>query len=156
MPEQKGSYIRALRILAIALMVGVIVFYILAVALRLVDFMDTTLLQDYAVYIVIGLGVVAALFFIGGRNFFNKKIETIKNSSETIGEKLNLYRSALIICYAAFEGIAIFAIILFIVTGNFWFSGIVFLMLLAMISKFPTRQRVIDQLGLDWNEQQEL
>ncbi len=156
MPEQKESFIRGISILTIALITGVVVFFIIGVVLTLIGFVETNALKEISTYIFIGLSFVAILVFIGYRNFFNKKINAIKNTAETTKEKLNLYRSALIKCLAAFEGIALFSVILFMLTGNYWFGGIVLLMLFAMLSNFPTRQRVIDQLGLDWNEQQEL
>jgi hypothetical protein len=71
-------------------------------------------------------------------------------------DKLNQYRSALIIYIALCEGPALFGIILFFVTGNYLMFIITGITIASMLAKMPSRKRVVDDLTLDWKQQQEL
>jgi hypothetical protein len=54
------------------------------------------------------------------------------------------------------EGPALFAVMAFLLTANYWFLLITVAMLTAMIFKQPTKQRVINELQLSSQDQQEL
>jgi hypothetical protein len=54
------------------------------------------------------------------------------------------------------EGAALFAVISFMLTANYWFVLIALVMLTAMLLKRPTKQKVISELQLSTQDQQEL
>jgi hypothetical protein len=58
--------------------------------------------------------------------------------------------------YAFCEAPALFAIITFMLTGVYWVLIPVMILLFIMISKFPTKQSIINNLQLNWQEQLEL
>ncbi|HEX7846046.1 MAG TPA: hypothetical protein VF476_09630 [Chitinophagaceae bacterium] len=148
--------LRGMRILCIALMMGMVIFTGVVVVLNYFAPMPTSALTEYA-DIILGVVAVAAIgAFVFGRHSFNKKMQEIKNSSVNLSEKLNLYRAALILYMAPCEGAGIFSILLFMLTGNYWFLLITLSMLLAMAMRFPAKQKLINEMSLDWKEQQSL
>ncbi len=80
-----------------------------------------------------------------------------ENSAGTPKEQLrastilfNTLIMAMIFYLAACDGAALLSVIGFILTDNYWFVLITAIMLTAMFFKRPTRQRVINELQLNW------
>jgi len=148
--------LKILRILAIAMIGGVMMFAGVIIAVRESNSFSIKEIQPYAAYILGILAGIALTCYFLARVIYKKKIEAARNSTLTAKEKLNQYRGALVIYMGLCEAPAMLSVILFMLTGDYLLYVIVLLMLAAMAAKFPTRQRVIDALGLDWNEQEAL
>jgi len=71
-------------------------------------------------------------------------------------EKLNQYRSALILFMAICEGASLFSITAFFVTGDYILLVVPAVMVWVMSTKLPSVQKIVQLLRLDWNEQQVL
>src|SRR5688572_4594249 len=143
--------LRTLRILALAMICGVLLFTGVIIALQEFEGMSIKEIQPYSVYISMILAGISLICYLLARYMYKKKIEGARNSSLTVKEKLNHFRAALVIYMALCEVPAILSAILFMLTGDYRLCGIVLIMLAAMAAKFPSRQQVIDELGLDWN-----
>jgi hypothetical protein len=149
--------LRAARILCVALMSGITLFAAIISILCLTNgpVMDKTeqRYNDIILYIAAGLALAC---LIGARAMYTKKIAGIKNSQVSLIDKLNQYRSALIVYMAPCEGAALLSMALLFLTGNLLLLIITAMLLLAMSSKFPFTKKVIDELNLDWKEQADL
>jgi hypothetical protein len=103
-----------------------------------------------------GAIALSLVCFMLARKGYNKGTGIAKDSLISLPDKLNQYRATLILYMALCEGPALFGIILFYLTGNYFMFIITAMMIAAMLAKAPARQRVVDDLGLDWQQQEQL
>ena len=89
-------------------------------------------------------------------SLYNKKVSFIKNGNSALDEKLNQYRITLTLYLALCEGAALLSVIIFFLTGEYIVFAITGIMLLAMLLKMPVKAKLINELGIDWKEQDEL
>jgi len=152
----KNADIRSLRILSIALITGMILFAAVVIGLNAFDAILVEKFQYYAeIVIAVSAGFAFVLFLIA-RHLFGKKMQAIKNTSVNISDKLNQYRTAFVSYMALCEAPGLLAIVLFLLSGVYWLLLVTIAMILAMAAKFPTKQKLINDMELDWKEQQEL
>jgi drug/metabolite transporter (DMT)-like permease len=154
-PGTPKEQLKANNILFSALFAGVVMFLIVAVVLIKFQgkFSDGDNFNKILLIVVL---IIAAICLVSAYSIYKKRISDAANSILPLTEKLNNYRTILIIYLALCEGAALFSIICLILTGNFWSIAVTAGMLIAMLLKRPTRQRLINDLQLDWQEQQEL
>lgn len=147
---------RQLLIVCGALMAGIIIFSAVCVAIHSQNSNITgnTLPADALLLVVAAL---AAGCFTAARVLYGKRLQVLQQKQhENLHAKLTDYRTVLLLYQAFCEAGALFGVIGYFLTGNFIFLGITGLMLLAMFAKLPTKSRLISELQLDWQEQQEL
>jgi len=148
--------IKSLRILCAALMVGMIIFTAIAVAINSFDPIANDSLQVYSnIALAVSVGF-ALIFFLTARYFFSKRMIAIKNSSVNVYEKLNQYRTAFVSYMALCEAPGLLAVVLFLLSGVYWLLLVPIAMILAIAAKFPTKQKLINDMELNWTEQQEM
>jgi hypothetical protein len=147
--------LRANSILFYALIGGVVIFLIFVIAV--IKFITTVPGVDEQ-FAKILLPIVAAVAFICLVSAFvnYKRMLAGISPALSLAERSNSYRAALVRFAALCEGAALFSVISLFLTGNFWFVVITVIMLLSMFSKRPTKQRFINELQLNWQEQQQL
>lgn len=102
------------------------------------------------------LAVVAVTCLATARWLFGKNISSAKNSLNSLSDKLNQYRSALILYLALCEAPVLLGTVLFLMTGDFSFLIFGAVLLGFMLVMAPVKKKVAEQLGLDWQQQQEL
>lgn len=148
------AYFKGLTIVYFALMAGQLVFLILALALVLSVKLgnDGGELGDFLIYIV-------PIFMVGGiiasTVMFKKSLSEAKNKN-TLLEKMNFYRSALIVRYAPLEGVTMFAIVAYLLSGNLIFLGVATLTILIFLIIKPSPEKAINDLELSYEEKQVL
>lgn len=96
----------------------------------------------YTVAIVIALASVSASFVV-----FGKKVAAAKQQTG-LKAMLENYRLAVIFRFALMEGPALFAVIVYFLTGQFTILPLVGLILAIMVFVVPTKQRAIADLEL--------
>ncbi len=155
-PGTPKQQVRAIMIFCLALIVGTVLF---AAVILLLHFTNGPVMDDkepvfkeIMLYAAIGIAVFC---FVNAMRMF-KKLRNTGTQLVSLNDRLNQYRTALIVYMAGCEGAAIFSIIAFFMTGVPWLLIITGLMLAAMLVKFPFRKKIIADLALDWKEQQEL
>ncbi len=147
--------LRAMQVLSVVLCAGVTVFAVIIVVVGLIsgsplkDEADTT----KKVFIYMAAGLAFACLFFAWKAY--RQTAIVKNAVPLLN-KLNQYRAVLIKYMALCEGAAIFSIIALFLTGENMLLIITVIMLAAMVSKIPTKNRLIHELALDWSEQEEL
>ena len=147
--------IRAIRILFIALIAGVVMFLAIIIGLsklKAIPVKDTGMDNIF----LIAASVIAVVCIISGMTVYKKRITEIANSTNGLDQKLEQYRAALILYLALGEGAALFSVICLFITANYWFVGITVVMLTMMFLKNPTKSRLTSDLQLSSQEEQEL
>ena len=149
--------LKAIKVLFAALVLGVCSFTGVVVVVNQLKgpLMDTAGLQYNKVFFVAAV-VLGGICLVAAHYMYNKKLTLTKNSAVSLKDKLNQYRSALLLYLALCEGAALFSIIAFFLTGNYTVLIITAVMLTAMLVKAPLLKRIVTELNLDWKEQQEL
>lgn len=145
-PVQNG-YLKQLQILCTALIAGVVFFLIIALVITYTNPNHAVMVGRDAGMTKILLAVFAVLLLIsiGGGYYYaaNKKLQSIPNETDT-NARLNLYRAAFLIKGASVEAPSFFAIICFILTGNYIFAGIAVILILLLVSNYPKRDKIAE------------
>ena len=147
--EQRADYFRVLKILHLALLAGLTLLLLISIVLHLVNHNTNESLE-------MPLQVVAVILSVGtlflGFNMFKKRIALIRNSLEPAEKRMEMYRGACIVWWALLEGPGLFAIISFILTGNYAFFalGLFHSILLAVF--MPRKVNIILLLNLSAEE----
>ena len=132
---------KALSILTIALIVGILVFSGISL---LIHFIQGTFIQDKnlqsTIFTVILL--IAVIIILGARSIYTRRVNKLMETNQSSKEKLDIFRAITITHMALCEMAAILSIILFICFGNFLLFLPVGMALVEMIKKFPTQQRI--------------
>jgi hypothetical protein len=157
-PDTPKANLRASQILCLALMAGAAIFALVMIFVVVAQGGGVMADQkeeygDFFLYACIG---IAALGYLFAMSRYKKGIAATKNMTGSLNDKFNHYRGVLIQYMTPCEGPALFAIIVFFLTGDYLALIIVAISLGLMLYRFPFKQRVITTMGLDWKEQQEL
>jgi hypothetical protein len=155
-PGTPKEILRSIRVFFGAIITGAVIFAVIVVVMIKLQghlMPETEEYQDIFLYTA---ATVAAICWIVAVSIYNKGIMAAKDSLILLPGKLNLYRATLIKYIALCEGPALFGIIVFFMTANYFALGITGIMIVAMLTKTPTLKRVADDLALDWKQQQEL
>lgn len=145
-----STFVKTNTIIHLGLLMGQIVFA--ATTLLISKNQAHTQNTDVFIYIAPALAITG---FFTGHFLFRKLLGNIKGDSP-LKAKLADYQSATIIRLASLEGPSLFAIVCFMLTGNMVFLGISAAIILYFIYLRPTRQKIEDDLALDYNEKTEL
>lgn len=149
------AQLRANRVLFIALIAGLLFMSVILIAMSLLDGPPPPDKDLETIFLGVGIAISLPALFVA-RRLYSSRIAVAKDSLNSLTDKLNQYRAALIIYMALCEGPALFSIIVFFITGNYYMFIITAIMLAAMLTKAPTKQRVVEELGLGSQEEQEL
>jgi ABC-type multidrug transport system permease subunit len=155
LPANPKELVKAIRIFWIALITGPILF---AGITTLINKLQQPAVNDKRVenIFLIVAGSMALVCLLFSRMQYRKKISTANQFGLTLMQKLSIYRDALIKYLAICEGAALFGIICFFLTANYFFLAISGIMIAAMLLKRPEKQRIFNELQLDSKEQMEL
>ena len=150
--QQTADAFRALKILHLALLGGLTIMAIVSLIVRFSGSMETiedALLEQVMQVVAVILSLGAILF---GYNLFKNKIAGIRNSTQTAEARMELYRAACIVWWAMLEGPGLFAVIGFLLTGNYAFFalGLFHSTLLALF--MPRKENIILLLNLTSDE----
>lgn len=151
------EYLKGLKILTAALCLGIVFFAITIIVF--IQFKGPVLERENLKYnnvfslvtVLIVLSCTVSAYFL-----YTKKTSGIKHLTISLQEKLNLYRAALVLFLSLCEGAALLTVIIFFLTGNYSILIITTVLVGAMLSKIPVKNKLTGLLNLDWKEQQEL
>ena len=143
----KPGELKSLQIVHRALLLGLVLFAAIAFYLNYSGNFIAGLKSYDQPLQVIAITLSFGGFFIGSL-LFKKKMQQIKDSSPELRVKLSTYRSAAIMQWALLEGPALFAIICFLLVGNYAFLAlaVVFIILFAVTAPNKTKMMLLLQL----------
>lgn len=153
-PKEK---LRALRIMAAALSAGVVIFSLVSVGFN--QFNGPLLVEQLEKYksfllpLITGLALLAILI---ARFLYQQRIKIIREGSDTLDGKIEKYRAAVTLYLAICEGMALFSVVLFLLSGYFLLLIVTGAMLLLMLGRLYSMKGLASELNLDWNEQEAL
>lgn len=150
MTNPNSSDIKALRIVYIALMLGVVVFLLIAFAFTLK--IGSLGINDpvFEQVLLIVSTLMALVSIPSGIIIFKKRTENIQNLN--LPEKLSIFRSAMILRAATMEGAGFFFIICVINTGSKVSMIEAIVVLAVMLLYFPTNTRLASEMKHDLEE----
>ena len=144
-----GEYFKSLRIIHAALTIGVAFFTLVSIFIQMKGFKS---IDSHAKLIFLFIVPSLALAGIISSNFvFKKRITKIKYQLDLKG-KMDQYRSAVIIKLALIEAPAFFTVITFLLTGDYLFIGIAFLLIIVFLLYTPTKAKFTKELELKISE----
>jgi len=141
-----SNFLKTTSIIYFALLAGQLAFMAVAYSigsdLKMTD--DIRSLNDMLLMVVpfVALGGISASFMM-----FKMQLSKIEKEIP-LSNRLNGYRSALIVRYALLEGPSLFAIASFLLVGNLIFLGISGIIILIFIYLRPTKDSIIKDLEL--------
>lgn len=143
MPAQNNTpgVFKAMQLLHRALLLGQALFAMLAFYLVYSGKFEANLKNlDQVLQLIAILFSVAGFF--GGSKLFKNKILEIRESAVSAKSKIDAYRIAAIIQWALLEGPSLFAIICFLITGNYAFLALSFALILVFAILAPTKIKI--------------
>ena len=147
--------LRATSILFASMVIGLIVFVGISIGVNVMIGPFKHDGQFAKIFLIVTI-FLSTVCLISAHINYNRRVYNMQQSTAVLQERLNQYRSALIIYLALTEGPAIFSIMGFLLTGDFRFLAITVILLVNMFIKRPSKSRFIEELQLDTKEQQGL
>jgi hypothetical protein len=145
--EQKENIFKVLQLLHRAMLAGMVLFCLIALFLVITG--QTKYVATFTGKALQVTEIVVVFLFAGGGSLlFNKKIQST-TTVETAAERMRIYRTSVIIRWAMTEIPVLFAIIAFVLTGNYAFLALatVLMVLFALIA--PAKNKIIQLLQLN-------
>ena len=144
-------FIQTLKLIHIALVVGLTIFSVLAYAQNN-SFNADINTNSTLLYIV---PIVALLGYFGSQMFFKKMLLQV-HTSDSLQTKLNKYQTAAIVKYALIEGPAFIALFVYYTTGNALPLVIAICLLAYLFVQRPAKEKIIKSLNLNSDERRAL
>ncbi len=140
-----GAYFKSIKIVHLALVIGVVFFTLISVFLQFNGF--GTVGHELTNILLIVVPIIALVGVFASAFLFKKKLNGI-NGRSNLKEKMEDYRSALIVKLALIEGPSFFTIIAFLLTGNYIFLGIAVMLIIVFLIYKPSQTKFINDLEL--------
>jgi hypothetical protein len=144
--------IRANRILATAMITGVSFFTLVSLVMT-INYSSPKELWPLLFIIAAALGAIS---FAIAFTMYRKKMQQAGNGNLTLFQRLEIHRTALIVYLALCEVPALAATGAVFITGRRELVIVTICMLAAMMLKFPSKEKLVNDLKLNWQEEQGL
>lgn len=136
-----------LKILHTALLMGMIIFSVVAIVLvqrNIIPASGETLERTLQLVCILVSGVM----ILGGFNLFKKKMLAARNDTGTGEQRMDLYRAACILWWAMIEGPGLLATIGYILTHNLAFLALGVFHILCLFVFSPRKANIVVLLNL--------
>ena len=143
------DYIKSLQIVYVALIIGPVLFALMSFLLQLKGFGTVSYETHVLMIIIIPIFLFAGV--VGSYIIPKKKLKDCIDKP-TLKEKLNAYRSVLIIKYAFIEGSSFLAIVAYLVSGDLIFLFLTVFLLLIFLAYMPLKMNIHMDLELNYDE----
>jgi uncharacterized membrane protein len=153
-PQTSREYFRTMMIIFIALVTGQVMFGLVALFLQQIGELSPELQDMKMLFLIMVCGFVAG-GYLGSRFLFRNSMKTAKEKT-SLAEMMAHYRSALIVRYALLEGPSMFAVIAFLITGDYIFLGVAGFIIVIFITMPPTKSNAIRDLELNPDEERKI
>jgi hypothetical protein len=140
--------LKRLQTLYMALLTGQVLFLVIAIVLRVQRLFTQQAAQHIDRILQVVAVVLAVVCFLGGARLYHQKITAIRNSSDTVADKLRYYTSASILRWAIAEAPVLFSIAGYIITGNWAFIVLAAIMLFFFAGYAPSKMRIQNETGI--------
>lgn len=144
-----GGYFKSIKIVHIALVVGIVFFTLVSILLQIKGF--GTVGQEIDNVLLIVVPIFALIGIFASTLVFKNKLNGIRKKS-SLKEKMEEYRSALIIKFALIEGPSFFVVVSYLLTGNYIYLGILVILIIVFLIYTPNKTKFINDLELTKND----
>lgn len=156
-PSNNLGYIKSLQTLGRSLIMGQLIFVAIVIYLNMTINKETPppIPDGHDIF----LGVSAAVLVLTGLiavYIYRKQLEKAKNLTGPVKDKLDIYRSTVIIYLAICEAGGMLSVILLFLTGDMRLLAVTAVSLLLMVRGLVTKKKVVSELQLNWQEEQDL
>lgn len=151
-PQTSGEYFKVLQIIFYALVAGQVMFGFVALLLIQMAGFNAEL-QDLENILLIIVCVFVFSGYLGSRIFFQVRMKSAR-ARNSLAEKMDDYRGAVIIRFALLEGPSMLSIIAYLITGLWAFLIIAAFIIVIFFALRPTPDKAINDLQLNLNEEQ--
>lgn len=142
------TFIRTISIIHLALMAGQLLFAFLTFSMKKSTIVN--LKPDGDVYFYIAPLLIFSGMLIG--SFLFNQLLAKATEAESLNKKLAAYQSAFIIRCALSEGGAMFAIVCYLLTANFFYLSLAGVNILYFLWLRPTKEKIEADLNLSYEE----
>jgi hypothetical protein len=152
-----ATYLRTLKTLHTALLVGMILFASIAVILLGTgSFVVPQPDELHSIFRFVAPLMAVACFF-GSTLLFKKKIDALNAKPQNnLGNKLRQYQAASILRWALLEAAVLTSIIALLLTGKYvYYGSIIFVLLVFFIMYAPTADKIPAQVQMSSQERQQ-
>ena len=149
-----GENLRNNLIVWAAMLIGQVLF--LAIAVYLVIYGGMNIAQpdiNKILLFIVPLMAISCVFI--SFNIFKQRVVDLKDKLD-LNTKLTDYRSALIVRWALVEGPSFFAIVSYLLTGNYILLGIAIILIMIFILVMPSQSKMEADLELSWQDKNDL
>jgi hypothetical protein len=157
MDSQQNEFkmqLKVLRTIHSAMFFGQAIFAAITLYLVMGGLMEENAPELSSIFLYI-VPVFVAGGLISSQILFKSRLSSAKKES-TLMKKIASFRGALIIKYALLEGPCLFALIVYLVTGNLIFMGLAAIIILYFVSLVPTASKIAFYLELSGDEKSSL
>ena len=145
-PASLDAYLKSLKILHLAFLAGQVMFAAIAAVLVFTN-LFTPVTTEVAILRFIVPGIAIACIVVS-QLIFTSRLAAAQVAAEP-EEKLNIYRTALILKFALIEGPCLLSTIAFLLSGNYLFLAISGLVIAWFAAQHPVRSKALAGMGLD-------
>ncbi len=142
--DLKAAY-KTIKILFMAIVAGPIIF--IALAFVVVE-NPSRMAFDFSQPLNLALILVTLGSMIMGNLLSRKTFARVTPDFDT-KKRIETYQTGLIIRLASYEGVSLFSIVVFILTGNILVLLFVFVALVGMAQNYPTPTRIKQAVGIN-------
>lgn len=146
------DFFKSVQIIHLALITGVIILGIFAYSFHYIG-IEMEGGKDLNFDLIYVVPVFAIAGIIASNLVFKQKLKECI-ARPNLKEKLNCYRSALIIKFALIEGSSFFALVAFLLTGDLLYLGFAAILVVVFITYIPSKEKSIVDLELNQTEKQ--
>ncbi len=144
--QTSKEYFNSLTIIHAALIAGQLMFIGVLVYLNRSE-SPTSYSENHNDIFLILAPVLAILGILGGFFITKNRLESIDKRTE-LKDKLEHYRTTLIIKFALLEGPSLFSLVCFLLSGNYMFLGLSAILILILFTYRPTKEKTMRDLEL--------
>jgi hypothetical protein len=153
--QHQNSNFKAFKLLHKAMLIGQLLALAVFCYLIISKTQTPILKEKDRLFQVVTLLFTGAAFFIGNI-LFKKKINVLKESSETVQKKFEQYKSANLLQWALLEAATLFNGIAFFLVGNYAFIALAIVVSILFFMHGPNKTKMAIQLGLPLHEVENL
>lgn len=144
--------LKILKIIHIALVLGLVIFGIVAYFSGEGSVTQFTMEGDFYIYLVPSIAILA---YFGSKLVFKQELSKIDKSA-TLAQKFAKYQAASILKFALIEGAALLALVAFMSTRYSLYFTIALCLVAYLAFQNPTKNKLITDLQLKPDEQNQI
>lgn len=148
--QQKPNFFKTLQVMHKAFVMGMVLFVAIAIVLNVTGTMAQAAKSFDRTLQVIALLLAAGLPALGF-SLFNKRVASLGEIADVHG-RAAAYKSVTVLRWALIEMPALFAVVCFLLTGNYAYIALAIALVFVFAATNPSKTKVVFQMRLNDEE----